>query len=57
MITINREVKLTICIHSDENIKVLREIIKAGKNALADHHDVEPTIVDKVAKIFLDNLE
>lgn len=57
MITINREVKLIICIHSEEHVKVLREIIEAGQNALSDQHNVAPTIVDKIANVFLDNLK
>ncbi|MCK4792364.1 MAG: hypothetical protein KAV87_52020 [Desulfobacteraceae bacterium] len=57
MITINREVKLTICIHSEEYVKVLREIIEAGQNALTDPSYIEPSITDKVAKVFLDNLK
>jgi hypothetical protein len=56
MITINRETKLTICIHDEEHIKVLRDIIRAGRNALTDPQDVELTIIDEVAKVFLDNL-
>lgn len=57
MLTINRDGKIVICIHDEEQIKALREIIKAGNAALSDAWNPEPTIVDKVAKVFLDNLK